>query len=129
MDAPITEDAPPDSCLLHHRLFTAFGPATFRRAEDDGTPVMVVKLGELEAALPLRALQREFRIEDDSQDGRMLGLIASALDYVTLLQTGDRLPAEVLTGEASWQPAPHHRTLAVARLRLQLLAWLDPASA
>jgi hypothetical protein len=116
--------APQDHCRLKHRLFSGFGDPLFRRAETDGTPVMVVLLGEREAALPLRALQREFNIADESEDGRMLALIAASLDFVTSLRLGDALPAEVLSGEASWEPSPQHLRLANARLRLQLAAWL-----
>jgi len=121
--------APPDRCVLRHRLFSRFGEPLFRRAETDGTPVMVVLLGDREAALPLRALQREFNIADDSEDGRMLGLIAAALDFVTTLRLGDPLPPEVLSGEASWEPEAQHRQLALARLRLNLVAGHDPANA
>jgi hypothetical protein len=122
MDPP--KLAPQDHCRLKHRLFNRFGDPLFRRAETDGTPVMVVMLGEREAALPLRALQREFDITDESEDGRMLALIAASLDFVTSLRLGDALPAEVLSGEASWEPSPQHLRLANARLRLQLAAWL-----
>ncbi len=121
--------APPDHCRLQHRLFNRFGDPLFRRAETDGTPVMVVLLGEREAALPLRALQREFDIPDDTDDGRMLALIAASLDFVTSLRLGDALPAEVLSGEASWEPSPQHLRLADARLRLQLAAWLRAGTA
>ena len=44
---------------------------------------MVVKLGEKEAAIPLRSMQREFGIADESDDGQMLGLIAQSLDFIT----------------------------------------------
>ena len=115
---------PQDHCRLAHRLFSRFGDPLFRRAETDGTPVMVVLLGEREAALPLRALQREFEIQDESEDGRMLALIAASLDFVTSLRLGDALPAEVLSGEASWEPSAQHVRLAAARLQLQLAAWL-----
>jgi hypothetical protein len=113
-----------DHCRLKHVLFSRFGDPLFRRAEADGTPVMVVMLGEREAALPLRALQHEFEIADDTDDGRMLALIAASLDFVTSLRLGDPLPPEVLSGEASWEPSPHHLRLANARLRLQLAAWV-----
>src|ERR1700749_4303519 len=107
-----------DHCRLNHPLFNRFGEPLFRRAETDGTPVMVVLLGEREAALPLRALQREFNIPDESEDGHMLALIAAALDFVTTLRPGDPLPPEVLSGEASWEPELQHRQLGLARLRL-----------
>jgi hypothetical protein len=123
-----TDHASQDLCLLEHRVFSRFGDPLFRRAETDGTPVMVVLLGEREAALPLRALQREFDIPDDSADGRMLALIAASLDFVNCLRIGDALPAEVLTGDASWEPSRQHLRLANARLQLQLAAWLRAGS-
>src|SRR5690349_20158444 len=96
-----TDSAPADHCLLQHPVFTSFGEPLFRSADTDGAPVMVVKLGEKEAAIPLRSLQREFAIPDDSDDGRMLGLIAQSLDFIASLHLGDALPAEVLSGQAS----------------------------
>ncbi len=120
----MTEEAVPDCCILRHRGFAALGAVVFRRAGSDNTPLMVVDLGGREAALPLGALQRELAIPDDSPDGRMLGLIVEALDYVAGVQPGDPLPREVLTGEASWQPRTAHRERALARLRLQLVGWL-----
>ena len=107
-------------------MFSRLGDPLFRRAESDNTPVMVVQLGEREAALPLRSLQREFGIPDDSEDGRMLATIAASLDFVAGLRLGDPLPAEVLTGAASWDPSSAHFQIAYAKLRLQLVAWLRP---
>jgi hypothetical protein len=86
---------------------------------------MVVKLGEKEAAIPLRSLQREFSIPDDSDDGRMLGLIAQSLDFMTGLRIGDPLPAEVVSGQASWEPDELHLQIANARLQWQLVVWLN----
>jgi hypothetical protein len=114
-----------DHCTLAHRVFTSFGEPLFRRSETDGTPVMVVMLGEKEAAIPLRSLQREFDILDDSEDGRMLGLIAQSLDFVTGLRIGDALPAEVVSGAASWEPDEMHLQIANARLQWQLVTWLN----
>jgi len=122
-------DALPDRCVLKHPVFTMLGTVGFRRARADGTPVMVVALGEREAVVPLRALQREFGIADDSEDGRMLGLVAESLDYVCGLSLGDRLPNEVLSGKASWEPTAEHRRRAFNIVRLQLLAWIDPEAA
>jgi len=116
----------PDFCLLEHPVFSTFGAVLFRRATTDGVPVMVVPMGAKEAMLPLRGLRREFAIADASSDGRMLGLIADSLEFVAGLQVGDRLPAEVLTGAASWEPSQQCRDLAKARLRLQLVALVDP---
>jgi hypothetical protein len=112
-------------CVLAHPLFTTLGEPLFRRAETDGAPVMVVMLGEREAAIPLRSLQREFGIPDDSDDGRMLALIAQSLDFVSGLRIGDTLPAEVCSGEASWEPDEMHLKIANARLQWQLVVWLS----
>ena len=113
-------------CALDHPVFASMGQILFRRAESDGAPVMLVPLGDKLAALPLRSLQREFKITDESADGKMLGLIAESLDYVPGLRPGDPLPSEVLSGEASWEPAELYRKRARGRLRLQLLGWIAP---
>jgi hypothetical protein len=115
----------PECCTLQHRVFTSFGAPLFRRSDADGAPVMVVRLGDKEAAISLRSLQREFAISDDSDDGRMLGLIAQSLDFISILRIGDHLPAEVLTGQASWEPEAVHLEIAKARLQWQLVAWLN----
>jgi hypothetical protein len=120
-----SELPPSDHCVLVHRLFATFDTPLFRRAETDGTPVMVVMLGDKQAAIPLRSLQREFGIPDDSRDGQMLGLIAQAMDFVAGLHIGDQLPAEVLNGQASWEPDDLHLQIANARLQWQLVAWLN----
>jgi hypothetical protein len=119
----------PDHCILQAPLFSSLGEVTFRRAESDGTPVMTVPLGAKLAALPLRAVQREFQIPDDSDDGRMLALIAESLDFVGALRLGDPLPAEVLTGDASWELEPRYLKVSLGKLRMQLLAWFDPQAA
>ena len=105
-------------------MFAMFQDPVFRRAETDSAPVMGVRLGEREAVMPLRSIQREFAIPDDSSDGRMLALIAEALDFVPSLRIGDPLPPEILTGSASWEPEPEHLRLALTRLQMQLVAWL-----
>ncbi|MBC7637810.1 MAG: hypothetical protein H7251_19665 [Acetobacteraceae bacterium] len=113
-------------CVLYHPIFSTLNVRMFRRSEPDGTPVVVVEMGDREAAVPLRSLQREFAIEDSSPDGRMLSLIAESLDFVPGLRIGDALPTEVLNGEASWEPADRHRRLAGNKLRMHLLSWIAP---
>ena len=115
-------------CEFQHAVFSSFGEVRFRRSDTDGTPIMAIVLGEREAQLPLAALRRQFGIDDSSPDGRMLDLIGSALDYVPVLSPGDKLPSEVLTGEASWRPSPKHFKLATTRMYLNLVAWLAPSS-
>ena len=92
-------------------------------------PVAVSQLGAQTVSLPLRSLAREFGIAPDTADHYMLELIEQALEYVVALKIGDPLPAEILTGEASWDPSPQHRQLASARLHLHLMRWLAGAGA
>ena len=127
MDSATAPPAPPaqDHCCLTHRVFAMFGEPLFRRAESDGAPVMVVQMGDKQAAIPLGALQREFGIADGSEDGRMLDLIAQSLDFIGGLRSGDPLPPEVLSGAASWEPDAVHLQIANARLQWQLVTWLN----
>ena len=126
-----TEPCPdlPDRCELQHEAFTSLGDVRFRRSSTDGLPMMALQLGEREAQFSLEALRREYAIGKDTADGRMLDLISSALDYVSSLQPGDRLPSEVRTGEASWKPSPDHVRLATSRLRLRVCQWQIPSGA
>ena len=87
----------PSSCTLDHRLFTQLGDPVFRPAELDGASAMVVRLGDRDAVIWLKALQNECGIENDSPNGRMIGLIAESLGYVAGLRMGETLPAEVLS--------------------------------
>jgi len=120
----------PDSCCrLRHKVFATFRDPMFRKAEGDNIPVMVIELGDREAAIPLRALQREFGISAESDDGMMLGLIARSLDFVSCLRIDDPLPAEVSTGEASWEPDEAHLRISNARLQWQLVNWLNGSAA
>jgi hypothetical protein len=100
------------------------GPPTFCRAQSDGQPVMTVALGTQQAVMPLEALQRQLGILEGSRDAKMLATVIEALNFVTEIRIGDALPSEVVTGQASWSPGPHHRGLATARLRMNLVSWL-----
>lgn len=101
-------------------MFSKLGDVAFRLAEADATPVLVIPMGDITAALPLASLQQEAGIKDDSPDGIMLALVARALDFVGELRLGDPFPLEVLGGDASWEPSPAHRDLARVRITLQL---------
>jgi len=118
----------PETCRLEGKLFSSFPGIMFRHAEADQSAVMAFRMGEKEAALPLQRLGKEFAIAPGSADARMIGLIISALEFVSCLRLDDPLPAEVVSGEASWVPKEEYRLLAEARLQMQLIAWLTPQS-
>ena len=125
MHAP-TDTEIPERCQFEHKLFSSLGEVAFRRSSSDGVAMMAVHLGDREAFIPLKSLQREFAIGEDSPDARMLELVGNSLDFVTSLQPGDKLPLEIRTGEASWRPSAAHRDLAGTRLRRQFVAAHTP---
>jgi hypothetical protein len=115
----------PDHCQLRHPVFATFRNPLFRRAESDNAAVMVIELGDKDAAIPLTLIQLAFGISAESSDGVMLGLITQSLDFVSCLRIGDPLPAEIVTGQASWQPDATHLRISNARLQWQLVNWLN----
>src|SRR5260370_571343 len=83
---------------------------------------VVIRADGREGSAPLAGVMREFGIAPHGEDGIMLGLVARALQFVTGLRIGDRLPSEILTREASWSVDEASRDRALARLNLLLIA-------
>jgi uncharacterized protein YerC len=110
---------------FEHPFFAKLEGAYFSLTGDSDEPALVVALGDNPASLPFPGIQREFDISDASPDGQMLHKVAEALNYVAALRVGDPLPAEVLTGKASWEITAEHRLIAQSRLNLQLVTWLS----
>ncbi len=110
---------------FEHKVFSSFEDIAFRRSTQDNKPVMMVNMGGSEVALTINSLKNEFNIADATTDGKMLKLIAEALDFVRELKPGDKLPKEVLTGEPSWEVSPRHIEIAKQRLNMQLVTWLS----
>jgi hypothetical protein len=106
--------AAPEICYLAHPGFLMLGEPVFRLSEGARVPSMVVQLDSQDAVLPLRSVAREFNLEPDSGDGRMLGLIEQALDFVVSVRLGDKLPSELQGGEASWEPSAQDRRVAAS---------------
>lgn len=110
---------------FEHRIFTFAPDAYFRRSEHvKDEPVLVMSLAENEVSLPFPGIKREFDIDGDSPDGKMLHKVAEGLKFVKVLRLGDPIPTEVLTGEASWEIQSRHRLIAYQRLAMQLVSWL-----
>jgi plasmid stabilization system protein ParE len=63
-------------------------------------------------------------MKEDPHDVKMLDKVAEGLQFVRGLRPGDRLPKEVTTREASWEPQDRHRRIAYQRLTMQLVTWL-----
>jgi len=112
-----------DDIGFDHKFFTSFEDLYFR-VTDSGEPVAVLKLANNEAVLSFDGLKREFMLKEDSRDFRMLDRVAEGLQFVRGLRPGDRLPKEVTSREASWEPQDRHRRIAYQRLTMQLVTWL-----
>lgn len=112
----------PQHCRFQHPFFSKLGEIVFHPGEGEGLPVLEMALDDKIATLPLHSLQIELEIEEAFADGRMLALIARALEFVNDLRLGEALPAEELGGGASWQPDQVDLKLAVSRIKL-LAAW------
>ena len=121
-----TKQASPEVVELSHAFFKPFSNPHFRMSDPtDEKPVFSGLLGEQVIALPLKGIARELGIAEDSKDGLMLDLVGQALRYVTMLQIGDPMPAEMLTGDASWDPEARHRDFSRQRVTMQLVSWLS----
>jgi hypothetical protein len=113
--------AAPEICYLAHPGFRMLGEPVFRLSEGARVPSMVVQLESQDAVLPLRSVAREFKLDPERGDGRMLGLIEQALDFVVSVRLGDKLPSELYGGEASWEPSTQDRLIAASKVRHNLV--------
>lgn len=106
------------------KFFTAVEGSYFRKSAHTDEPVFVLNLGGQEIILPIPGICKEFDIEDDTPDGRMLQMVITGLDYIKVLMPGDDFPKELLTGEASWEITEKHRQIARQRVSMQLVSWM-----
>jgi len=109
---------------FEHRFFGSVTDMCFRLSEHTQEPVIALRLANTDTVLSFPGVKKEFKISDDSHDGRMLAVIDEALHYVRGLRIGDPVPKELTTREASWEPSDRHRSIAYQRLTLQLVTWL-----
>jgi hypothetical protein len=112
-----------DAIWFEHKFFGSFEDLYFRLT-DSGEPVAVIKLATNEAILGFGGLKREFMLPESSHDAQMLDRIAEGLQFVRGLRPGEKLPREIVSREASWEPQDRHRRIAYQRLTIQLVTWL-----
>jgi plasmid stabilization system protein ParE len=115
-----------DEIKFDHKFFTSFEDLYFRMT-DVSEPVAVLKLATNEAVLSFEGIRREFSLKADSHDSIMLDKVAEGLQFVRGLRPGEKLPKEVTTREASWEPQERHYRIAYQRLTMQLVTWLTGA--
>jgi hypothetical protein len=105
-----------------HALFGA--PEARFVLGSDGRPCMGMKLGTLDALVPLSTLVKEFTL-DGTPDGLLLQTVIAGLKYVKVIRPGDSIPRELLDGTASWRVDDEHLEIAQGRVMLQLNGWLN----
>jgi len=89
----------------------------------DGQACMALKLGALDALVPLSSLIKEFDLAG-TPDGALLELVVSGLKFVKVIRPGDSIPREILDGTASWSVSEEHLETARGRLTMQLYGFL-----
>lgn len=109
--------------IFQHRVFQ-LPDARFDLSGRERGPVLRVKLGDLDAVVPIDDVATEFGIKPDSTDGRLLVQVAQGLRFVKDIRPGDSIPSELLDGSASWRVQEHHREIAKNRLMMQVATWL-----
>jgi hypothetical protein len=111
---------------IEHNFFKVFSDPYFRNSEPPNEqPVFCATLGDQEVTLPLGGIIRELDLEDGNPLRIMLETIAKSLRFVNVLRYGDKVPAEVLSGEASWESGVDHLEIALQRLTMQLVMWVS----
>jgi hypothetical protein len=101
--------------VFEHKVFSLEN-AYFSLEARSREPVYHVKLGDLDAVLPLPMIRTEFGIEKEAPDGKLLELVSKSLRYVKEIRPNDSIPSELLDGSASWTVEEKHRLAANARI-------------
>ncbi|WP_119679844.1 hypothetical protein [Indioceanicola profundi] len=109
--------------LFEHKVFTVEG-CRFVLSRSTEEPVMMLKLGKLDAEVPVERLYGEFKIDPKGFDGQLLKMVVNGLNYVREIRPGDTIPNELIDGTASWRVDERHYLIAKGRLTVQLVTWL-----
>lgn len=110
--------------IFTHKVFASLD-GYFGLSHEHREPVFFVSFGEVNAALPFTTLCREFAIDPESDDGKLLDVVAQGLRYVKEIRPGDSIPRELLDGSASWTVEEVHRRRATQRIRIQVASYGD----
>jgi hypothetical protein len=106
-----------------HKVFGVDG-SYFSAKKGGCEPCFNMPMGDAMASVPIPALRKEFGISRDSEDGRLLDVVESALKHVKVIRVDDAIPSELLDGTASWSVDDRHHLVAKCRLAQQLVAWV-----
>lgn len=106
---------------FEHKVFTI--PGAYIASAKDGTPLLHVALGDINAAMTVKSVKHEFGIDSDSKDSQLLDMAEKALFYVRYIAPGDAVPTEIIDGTASWSIDDEHYHTAHNKLLLKLASW------
>lgn len=106
---------------FEHKVFTI--PGAYISAAKDGTPLLHVALGDINAAMTVNSVKREFGINAEDKDSQLLDMAEKALFYVRFIAPGDAIPTEIIDGTASWSIDEIHYQTAHNKLLLKLASW------
>ncbi|MEM8985675.1 MAG: hypothetical protein AAGC95_03040 [Pseudomonadota bacterium] len=109
---------------FEHKVFHTPG-AVFTYSRHTKQVFFSLKLGEMDAKIPIDTLCNEINLEEDANDLVLLDLLRKGIVYVNVIRTGDDIPAELLDGSASWSIDDRHRDAAKMKLTAVTLDWLD----
>jgi hypothetical protein len=87
--------------MFEHKIFQIPG-IRFALAGAEREPVLLMSVGDHEAALSFDAVIKEFNVAPDGADGNLLEQVREGLKYVKDIRHGDTIPREILDGSASW---------------------------
>ena len=104
---------------FQHKIFAVTG-VRFAFSRSDHEPVLLMNVGEHEAAVTFESLRQEFSIEPESSDGLLLEQVRSGLKFVKDIRPGDTIPQELLDGSASWSIDESHKLLALNKIKVRV---------
>ncbi len=108
---------------FEHKIFSIKG-CYFTADRNGDESKFLMPLGDEMAAIAIAALRQEFSIAEDSNDGRLLDMVAKSLKHVQEIRPNDSIPQELLDGSASWSVEERHRAAARDRIKIQLATLL-----
>ncbi len=120
-------DSPHDASthfVFKHKIFS-INNCRFALNGADKMPCYYIPMGEHTVAIELAKLQQEFNIPIDSVDAALLVKVEKGLHYVREIRPNDSIPREILDGSASWSVEEHHKEMAIARLQMELVFWMQ----
>ncbi|WP_417513569.1 hypothetical protein [Minwuia sp.] len=104
-----------------HRVFGLHGAVI--SLSTDRKAVLNIPLGDIDAAMTLEVVKKEFGITADTEDYQLLNAAEKALKFVKHIAPGDAIPTEIIDGTASWKIDDQHYDRARDKLMLRLASW------